>query len=47
MTAIDYALKMENATAIKILTEIKSDKQRIGAPACSLRTSDTGTYNYR
>ena len=48
MTATDYALKMENIAAVKILNEMKSkDKKRVGVPVCSLRTSDTGTYNYR
>ena len=48
MTATDYALKMENPTAIMILTEKKfKEKKRVGVPVCSLRSSDTGTYNYR
>ena len=48
MTATDYALKMENLTALKSLTEIKSkEKKRVGVPVCSLHTSNTGTYNYR
>ena len=48
MTATDYAFKMKNVTAVKILNEMKSkDKKRVGVPVCSLRTSDTGTYNYR
>ena len=48
MTATDYALKMENVAAVKILNEMKSkDKKRVGVPVCSLCTSDTGTYNYR
>ena len=48
MTATDYALKMENPTAIKILTEMKfKEKKRVGAPVCSLKSNDTGTYNYR
>ncbi len=48
MTATDYALRMENLTALKILTEMKSkEKKRVGVPVCSLQTSKTGTYNYR
>ena len=48
MTATDYALKMENLTALKSLTEMKSkEKKRVGVPICSLQTNNTGTYNYR
>ena len=47
MSALSYALKMENLEAVRILLKTKLTKARVGLPSCSLTTSDTGTYNYR
>ena len=47
MSALSYALKMENLEAVRILLKTKLSKARVGLPSCSLTTSDTGTYNYR
>ena len=47
MTALDHSLKMQNTAAISILTEPKIKKKRVNVPTCSLRSQNTGTYNYR
>ena len=47
MTALDYSLKKLNTSAISILTEPKTKKKRVHVPTCSLRSQNTGTYNYR
>ena len=53
MTPLDYAVKMENIPAMKILhNAMKEDgkgkkKRRVGAPTCMMATVGTGTYNWR
>ena len=47
MTALRYALKTQNMTAVKVLIDPDKVKTRCGLPPCLLPTQGTGTYNYR
>ena len=47
MTALSYAVKMQNMAAVKVLLMPDKAKSRCDAPACLITTQGTGTYNYR